>query len=245
MTSRSPSFARSAKPVLGFSLVELLMVVSIISLLVAMLLPAIGMVRDSAYTARCQSNLRQIHLAYLGYAVDQDGLVARADNQDFQFWFEFVAPYLDDSTSGANNGGNVQYNQIRQKALLRSCPVWAKASHANWAVGLGVNSWLMEPYRPSGTRLSNSFFTGPSAGWNGTFTEFHMASLTMTTTRPFVTDSTTWSLDDRDTWWTGVPRHRGRTNVLFCDGHTASLPTAHASPISKLYQNPGDQSVVW
>ena len=229
----------------GFSLIELLVVITIISILMAMLLPAIGVVRASSYQTRCQCNLRQIHLAYIGYAGDQEGLVARANLLDFQFWFEFVAPYLDDSASSANTGGTIQYNQIRTKALLRSCPVWAKSSHPSWTTGLGVNPWLMEPYRPGATRLSNAFLTGPSAGWNGTFSEMHMASLTLTSTRPLLTDSATWSLDNRDNGWTGLPRHRGRTNVLFCDGRTTSLPTVSANPISKLYANPADPSVVW
>jgi prepilin-type processing-associated H-X9-DG protein/prepilin-type N-terminal cleavage/methylation domain-containing protein len=229
----------------AFTLIELLVVITIIAVLTAMLLPCIRMVRESANTVRCQSNLRQIALAYQGYAEDQEGLVARANNGDFQFWFEFIAPYLDDSSNTAASGTTVQYNQIRQKALLRSCPVWAKASHATWVVGYGVNSWLMEPERQAGTRYSNSWLTGGSAGWNGVFREFHMASLSQTTRRPLLTDSTLWSLDDRDTWWTGVPRHNGRTNVLFCDGHVASLATATASPITKLYQNPADPTVPW
>ncbi len=60
----------------GFTLIELLVVISIIAILASMLLPAVGMIRDMATTAKCQSNLRQIQLANISYASDNDGLIA-------------------------------------------------------------------------------------------------------------------------------------------------------------------------
>jgi prepilin-type N-terminal cleavage/methylation domain-containing protein len=56
---------RQAAP--GFTLVELLVVIAIIGLLVAMLLPALGSVRESARASLCKSNLRQLGLAMQTY----------------------------------------------------------------------------------------------------------------------------------------------------------------------------------
>ena len=54
----------------GFTLVELLMVITIIGLLASLLLPALSQARESGRQAACLSNLRQLHLANLTYATD-------------------------------------------------------------------------------------------------------------------------------------------------------------------------------
>ena len=52
----------------AFTLVELLVVMSIIGLLVAILLPALGAARDAARKSACQNNLRQIGVGLHAYA---------------------------------------------------------------------------------------------------------------------------------------------------------------------------------
>jgi prepilin-type N-terminal cleavage/methylation domain-containing protein len=54
----------------GFTIVELLVVVSIIALLIAILLPAIGKARDAARTTQSQGNLRNLAVANDTYAAD-------------------------------------------------------------------------------------------------------------------------------------------------------------------------------
>ncbi len=80
----------------GFSLVELLVVISVIGLLMAVLLPALGSARAGARGMVCRSNLRQLCLANAGYAVENDG---------------FYVPAAPDITS--QSGGKYRWHGVR------------------------------------------------------------------------------------------------------------------------------------
>ena len=56
----------------GFTLIEILMVISIIGLLLAILLPALHKARFRANELACASNLRQMNLALIAYAHDDN-----------------------------------------------------------------------------------------------------------------------------------------------------------------------------
>ena len=53
----------------GFTLIELLVVISIIALLMSILLPSLNRAREQVKTIICRSNLKDIGLAFMDYAM--------------------------------------------------------------------------------------------------------------------------------------------------------------------------------
>lgn len=93
----------------AFTLVELLVVITIIGILVALLLPAVQTAREAARRLQCQNNLKQLSLAVLNYEMQKkrfppsshwnpanDSNVNAGNNGNLrENWAVLVLPYLE------------------------------------------------------------------------------------------------------------------------------------------------------
>jgi len=142
----------------GFTIVELLVVVSIIALLVGILLPAIGKAQDQAKQSRSQANLKQIGTAIASYA---------AEFQDRQ------PTYTVDNIASYAPGTNMQQCQI---AYFNANGADGMASEHPWLY-LGANQGAIHGFPPAPNAGASPFsiatfnpitFEGENVGW-GTF----------------------------------------------------------------------------
>ncbi len=93
---------------LGFTLVELLVVIGIIALLISILLPSLAQARSQAQKLQCQSNLRQIGLAFRMYMNDSKGFLPPVEYGGMgngRFWVDLLSDknYLKSKPSVAGN----------------------------------------------------------------------------------------------------------------------------------------------
>jgi prepilin-type N-terminal cleavage/methylation domain-containing protein/prepilin-type processing-associated H-X9-DG protein len=103
----------------GFTIIELLVVISIVALLVAILLPALGKARQTAQSLQCSSNERQISVAVFTYA---------ADNEEFLPWLFWRTDlidgdYMPGERVGAAGSWSPTYGESIRAAENFRCPI--------------------------------------------------------------------------------------------------------------------------
>lgn len=122
--SANPStFRRPGRRRQAFTLMELLVVITIIALLASMLLPAIQLVRAGAQKSVCASNQRQFGLAFRVYIQENEGMWPTG------MWHQLLHDYLNEGGQLGNFSTTTQFKPGR-------CPsVPAKTS-----VGVELNA---------------------------------------------------------------------------------------------------------
>lgn len=89
----------------GFTLVELLVVISVIVILLSLLLPAVQQVRRAATRMKCSNNLRQVGLAFLSYEGVARELPPGRQTGPNHGWAYLLLPYIE------QNGAYLAYDQ--------------------------------------------------------------------------------------------------------------------------------------
>lgn len=105
----------------GFTLVELLVVVSIIALLIAMLLPSLSRAREQAVRVKCMATVHNICAGTIAYAVDNGGQLTLRGTNSASLQVQF--PHASGGTIANNeviNRFGRDYLQQRNVSLF--CP---------------------------------------------------------------------------------------------------------------------------
>ena len=211
----------------AFTLVELLVVISIIGLLAGLAVPAINGALKKAKSGACMANLRQIGLALITYATDSESGKFPESVGDDATWAKTVASYVNTTT--------------KSKKSIFVCPGSEKpvqeGSDSTVAITYGVHSALVDPtkdfpinsvIRPSDVILAGDVCqdTG-NKGWSPNRIEkpnvFTDGGGEMAIGEDLSTPLEVGQDEDGSKSASLRYRHQGRVNAVMVDGHAESI----------------------
>ena len=133
MTTNGEFHFRPRRAGKAFTLIELMIVVSIIAVLISILLPSLAAAREQAKIVKCSSQLRALGTAANYYASDQGGWVPGETGFDevagegpHVLYAEVLARYLDADQGllRAAGGDHCALSQVFTRMKVLTCPSW-------------------------------------------------------------------------------------------------------------------------
>lgn len=228
-----------------FTLIELLIVISIIAILAGMLLPALSMARDRARTIQCAGNLKQLSMGILQYAIDSRDFYPHIPNPEptgepMLIWDDLINEYAPVPRL-TQTEKEARFVKIRGRANAYLCPsdrsgvsaYGADFYRRTYALTRGTaNPAEYEKYPGiygAGAAIRQGEVRFPSQ----TFAIVEMAS--DTNTLGYTSNA---SVQNAAKQWTGNPKLHGiyRYNYAYADGHVG-LKNSREGDLSGTHQN--------
>jgi len=184
----------------GFTLIELLTVIAIVGVLTAILIPAMGKVRERTMMTKKTSNYRQYFIANTMYANDHKGYTCPAKDarNGGELWQILLSPYL----VGAEK------NDVRTDLEIFRDPFYEEYdSDKSWLSGVGMNVKIRLP-----ESNAENVYWNEAAIEDGRGEDFKLGMIKEPATRIFMGDSTNWFVNTQKVV---TNRHEGNTKGMF------------------------------
>ena len=197
----------------GFTLIELLVVIAIIAVLMAILMPALNRVREQGKRASCLSNVKQMNLAWIMYADDNDDKIVNGNtstgthNKDGTCWVYWPG-------RGASEEQRIQgimdglLHEYMPSLKLYKCPTGIRGEVVTYAIVDAMNGYDAIQGAEGHIVKRRSQIRKP--GQRAVFLDEGRLS---------PASWTVWY--DQERWWDQITaRHGDGTNLSFVDGHS-------------------------
>ena len=211
---------------LGFTLIELLVVIAIIATLAALSMPAFRKMVSSSKASACLSNLRQIGLATMAYANDNQLTLPPAGSGGTPEWALLISTY----SSGVKDRRSI--------FVCPGCEVPVQSATGNdVAVTYGMHGGLMPKggnplrlnsiVRPTEVILAADMCQNPgNKGWSPYSIEnpavFTGGGRTGNNVALDIPIATSTDSDKGNSPWIRY-RHSGKAHAVMCDGHVETF----------------------
>ena len=148
----------------AFTVVELLVVVSIVALLIALLLPALAKAKGLANSVTCESNLRQLAYAYTEYTQSSAAQRAGPVFTGGPFFLSLAREFSSNSSLPENN---VSFAIPSSELKILICPSAPTASFSPYGgYGTAKSSWILPMSQPKLRSIVSSYgFNGWMYNW--------------------------------------------------------------------------------
>jgi prepilin-type N-terminal cleavage/methylation domain-containing protein/prepilin-type processing-associated H-X9-DG protein len=201
----------------GFTLIELLVVIAVIAILMAILMPALTRAKEQGERAACLSNLKQLQLAWILYADDNDDKVVSSEAGGT--WRSvYGEPWVGVTwaNSWAQGGQLPESDQLRgietgalwsyvREADLYKCPTGYRGELMTYAMMISSNGRSVD-----GSPQFKKRLRVPRPAERLIFIDEGLSSPDAYSTKYIV-----------PTWWDQpITRHGDGTNFAYADGHS-------------------------